>query len=151
MLHLVKTGVGPMRPAQRLMALLSGLFPQRIELQRRRRFEAAVRRSIQRCAGEHWRYTESLFDEYFLRTHAAPLIQPIFEQQRWPTPQELALAWHAQFGDAPSTCTLPNLRGAVAVAAAFLAALRHEWPEHERAHTQSSPAGYGSPQMIEQR
>jgi hypothetical protein len=150
MLHLVKTGVWPTMPAHRFTILLAKLFPQRNSKQERRRFDAAVRRSLQRCTGEHWRYTEALFDEHFLCTCAAPLLDSIFEQQRWPTPQELALAWRGQF-DAGTSCRLPPLHGAVATATAFLRTLRQEWQETERTHRHFSTSVDGSPRLIGQR
>ena len=125
MLNLVKTNVSPLKPVQGLVSLIAGLWSRQPAANRR--FNAAVRAAFRGIASEHWRNTESLFDEYFLATHAQPLLQAIPTEQRWPTPEELALIWYSQFGDSGQTGALTKRVGAIRTAKAFLTALRSEW------------------------
>ena len=60
--------------------------------------QTAVSSAYHTFAQEHPFWAASLFDEYFLRGQAAPLLARYLQTESLPTPNELAKAWFDQFG-----------------------------------------------------
>jgi hypothetical protein len=94
---------------------------------RRILFDRVVARAHRQTVLRYPFWADSLFDAHFLATHAKPLLTPLYEQGRWPTAQELARAWYAQFGRADGEKTVARSPEAITVMSAFLDVLRAEW------------------------
>lgn len=68
-----------------------------------------------------------MFDEYFLRGQAAPLLARYTQSVEASTATELAKAWFDQFGLMMSPPSKERQREVVALAADFLGVLDAEW------------------------
>jgi hypothetical protein len=90
-------------------------------------FQQAVERAYRRFAELHPRWANSLFDEYFLTRHAAPILSSIHRRGRWPTAYELSLAWFAQFESCMGENTYDRICAAMPIAVTFLDLLQEEW------------------------
>ena len=90
-------------------------------------FQRAVRRAYQWFAEQYPCWANSLFDEYFLDSMAAPILAAVYKQDRWPGAYELALAWSAQMDNAVNAKTFARADAAIPVASAFLDHLQAEW------------------------
>jgi hypothetical protein len=79
-----------------------------------------------RFARAYPRWAQSLFDDYFLRHTAAPLLRRAVRPQQHPTAVELAQAWWAQLARPAAEGQEDQLAEVIPVAAAFLAELDAE-------------------------
>ena len=81
------------------------------------------------------RWAASLFDEYFLRGSAAPLLARYAQPFDPPTPKELAAAWFRQLGPMGSGIVKRRLNDASWVSAEFLWLLEAELQRYEMTGT----------------
>jgi hypothetical protein len=87
--------------------------------------QQASARAYLRFARAYPRWAQSLFDDYFLRHTAAPLLRRTLRQQH-PSAVELAQAWWAQLARPAADGQEDQLADVIVVAAAFLAELDAE-------------------------
>lgn len=90
------------------------------------RLQLAVSSAYQKFAETHPRWAASLFDEYFLRGQAAPLLARYVQAADPPTPVELARAWFDQFGPLLPASARGNGGEVTEAASDFLQVLRAE-------------------------
>src|SRR5215217_7719357 len=94
---------------------------------RRKLFDRIVARAHRHTVLRYPRWGDSLFDAHFLGTHAEPLLTLLYAQGRWPTAQELARAWYAQFGHSDGDKAVARYPETITVMSVFLDLLRAEW------------------------
>ena len=88
--------------------------------------QTAVSSAYQTFAEIHPRWATSLFDEYFLRGQAAPLLARYLQTESLPTPNELAKAWFDQFGPLWPRAATRSATEVTQVASDFLQVLNAE-------------------------
>ena len=93
---------------------------------RRLRLSLAVSRAYQKFSERHPRWAASLFDEYFLRGQATPLLARYAQSAEPPTATQLAHAWFDQFGLMMSPPSKARRTEVIAVVGDFLGALEAE-------------------------
>ncbi len=102
-------------------------------------FQQTVLRAYQHFAKQYPTWANSRFDEHFLTTHAAPLLMAIYRRGRWPTAQELSMAWLAQLGSQSEEKKIARCAETRPIAEAFLAHLQTEWSGAAHARTSLAP------------
>jgi len=108
-------------------------------------FQLAVQRAYRRFAEQYPCWANSLFDEYFLDSTAAPILAAVYKQDRWPVAYELALAWSAQMDGSVNAKTFARADAALSVASAFLGALQAEWSNQTKEKWFERKTEYGTP------
>ena len=112
-----------------LLRFLPGRITQETKFQgwlRRLRLSLAVSSAYQKFSERHPRWVASLFDEYFLRGQAAPLLARYAQSAEPPTATQLAHAWFDQFGLMMSPPSKERRTEVIAVAGDFLGVLEAE-------------------------
>ncbi|MFN8459612.1 MAG: hypothetical protein U0401_34030 [Anaerolineae bacterium] len=95
---------------------------------RRLKLSQALSSTYQKFSQRHPRWVASLFDEYFLRGQAAPLLARYAQSvEELPTATELANAWFDQLGLLMSSPSQERRTEVIAVAGDFLGVLDAEW------------------------
>lgn len=89
-------------------------------------FQQTVLRAYQRFAKQYPTWANAHFDQHFLTTHAAPLLMAIYRRGRWPTAEELRMAWLAQLGSQSQGKKRALCAETRPIAEAFLAHLQTE-------------------------
>lgn len=102
-------------------------------------FQQTVSRAYQRFAKQYPTWASSLFDQHFLTTHAAPRLMAIYRRGRWPTAQELSMAWLAQLESQSEEKKIGRCAEARPIAEAFLAHLQTEWSGAVRVRAALAP------------
>jgi hypothetical protein len=82
--------------------------------------QQAIARAYLRFAPAYPRWAQSLFDDYFLRHAAAPLLRRAVRPQQHPSAFELAQAWWTQLARPAADGREDQLAEVIPVAAAFL-------------------------------
>jgi hypothetical protein len=88
-----------------------------------RAFRTALHQAQQQFARQYPEWTASLFDEYFLKHNAAPLLVHYLQHAAPSTPLELATTWDEHLGPASATVRQRRIAELTPAAADFLRSL----------------------------
>ena len=112
---------------QRFVEGVQNLFVSAHHKREQAYFQQTVLRAYQRFAKQYPTWANSLFDQHFLTTDAAPLLIAIYRRGCWPTAQELSMAWLAQLESPSEEKKIARCAETRPIAEAFLAHLQTEW------------------------